>query len=1342
MTSDDGKLDKCGCCQGIEPRKARFNRPGLPSIEYRLDTHSGFFKRALSKLHLQKAADDSQPLRALTTRSKDDFAIALLDAWAMMADVITFYQERAANEGFLRTLQERVSALEMARAIGYELKPGVAAGVHLAFTVEDSPGSPKTALVPKGLAVKSIPPPGKLPQTFETAEEMEARVDWNAFAPLLTEEQRVGNGSTRVLLEGLDTSLQPGDAVLFVAAENNVDYESEAWQKCAVNEVKYGTENETVTIKWDKPLKERTKSLRLKGDHKLLKVGDPILFESEPGESRSLSAVRDLCGDTLAVWQEPLTVNATQLLIEKVGVVIKEGDKILFGPVRGREAHVLKEVTLLKRAVGEVESDITLLVLEGPFPSEGGSTKIIMDGDYAKLKSGDAIVFVGEYRQTRALQSVNVIGSKTLIVWRMPLIGGQTELLLASSRSSVNLNPQDLVIFMEARREVRLLDCIESFDSGYLATYTDPLADGSRGVLLGKVVGQIGPSPSLLFEGDPWQVRTVIEACECADETLVTLNRAIEKGTGQLLAGVPCERLKLEDTIIFGRYAWQARIINSVKKVSDSTGDTTLASWEIPLCGKHIGMRLLATGETIKVNDQICFESRRWQMRMLTTVTADLQSNSTLVTWDAPLAYLADPQDDSFVNPMVFAMRERPDLDRLSLDEGKIDIEGTYPKVLPGSWIAMTLDEGLCGVMNVSLMSVDRIVEVPRSGEDPPMEFKSKVKITRIKPDTAQGLSEFSEQQTAIYAQSEPLSLAVKMREGLIEGDTIELDRAVYGLNPGKTLIVSGKFMRGQVVANGLKLVSSKNVEKKLYRYDSLQVLKPPKKVELLWTLEDEEGFTGTIIANVEDIVYVSGSDSDDEESLAEVEIKKDGLELTMKEGDHRDLVKGEVLKATGMPKNVSLRWTLMDGDGFEGDVTVLVGEISLQPALAEDSKVSEVVTLSGTERSAGKTTLSLKEAMENCYDPRTFQVYANIARATHGETAKEVLGSGDGSKSNQRFELCKPYLTYVSAPTSTGTKSTLEVRVNGVLWKELPSLYGMDERSQSYVVRIDDDSLATIIFGDGKSGARIPTGDENVTATYRSGIGPEGEVAFESLTLLQSRPLGISEVTNPLPASGAAPPEELSDARYNAPLTVLTLDRIVSLRDFEYFVRSFAGIGKAQAVSISLGPSKVVAITIASSSGSRVDRGSDLFGNLVKAINAMRDPVARVRERVIVDSFLLQTFSIEAGVLIDPRYVAEEVLALAQAELRRTFSFENRSFGQFVTAAEVLAVIQAVEGVIMVDLDKLERDDAPEDGTSLTAVLQAERARIDEKSGDIMPAELLLLNPATKGVTFKELKS
>ena len=75
----------------------------------------------------------------------DDPAIATLDGWATVLDVLSFYQERIANEGYLRTATERRSILEMARSIGYELRPGVAAGTFLAFTLETAQGAPLSA---------------------------------------------------------------------------------------------------------------------------------------------------------------------------------------------------------------------------------------------------------------------------------------------------------------------------------------------------------------------------------------------------------------------------------------------------------------------------------------------------------------------------------------------------------------------------------------------------------------------------------------------------------------------------------------------------------------------------------------------------------------------------------------------------------------------------------------------------------------------------------------------------------------------------------------------------------------------------------------------------------------------------------------------------------------------------------------------------------------------------------------------------------------------------------------------------------------------------------------------
>src|SRR5690349_15180124 len=103
----------CGCCEGTRPVTPVdvTNRPGLPVLSYRAGTHGAFLetmKARLSSTVFDAVGLDGQtiqtyqPLAGLTTRSSSDPAIALLDGWATVGDVLTFYQERIANEGFLR----------------------------------------------------------------------------------------------------------------------------------------------------------------------------------------------------------------------------------------------------------------------------------------------------------------------------------------------------------------------------------------------------------------------------------------------------------------------------------------------------------------------------------------------------------------------------------------------------------------------------------------------------------------------------------------------------------------------------------------------------------------------------------------------------------------------------------------------------------------------------------------------------------------------------------------------------------------------------------------------------------------------------------------------------------------------------------------------------------------------------------------------------------------------------------------------------------------------------------------------------------------------------------------
>lgn len=400
------------------------------------------------------------------------------------------------------------------------------------------------------------------------------------------------------------------------------------------------------------------------------------------------------------------------------------------------------------------------------------------------------------------------------------------------------------------------------------------------------------------------------------------------------------------------------------------------------------------------------------------------------------------------------------------------------------------------------------------------------------------------------------------------------------------------------------------------------------------------------------------------------------------------------------------------------GRVVILFGERSDQPGVigSEMRRLKEVNSLNGF------TTITLDKPFDHPYLRKTVTINANTAAATHGVTVKEVLGSGDAAKTFQKFILKQPPLTYVSAATPSGTQTTLEIRVNDMLWKEVPTLYGTGPNDHVYITRRDEQAETAVIFGDGKTGARLSTGQENVRATYRKGIGTEALLDAHQLSMLLSRPLGVKAVTNPFAPSGAQNPEVIEEAKENAALTIYTLGRIVSLQDYEDFARAFAGISKSFATWTWNGRHQEIFITVAGYDGADVLSDSDLYKNLISAIRQMSIPDVAVN----LSSFSKQYFRLEGSIIVHSDFISEQVLASVKTALNTTFSFEMRHFGQNVSLSEVATIIQNVAGVIAVDLDKLYRADDP--GMGLNHLLQA---RIPQPGTDqLEPAELLMIDP------------
>ncbi len=218
--------DACGCCEGIEivTPLSTYNRPGLSEISYRIGTHAGFLETMTARLtgyYLEKQDDQGNirkvyPLTGLTTRDAGDPALALLDAWATVADVLTFYQERIANEGYLHTATERRSIVELARLVGYKPRPGVAASVFFAYNIDAN--TREEVVIPAGSRAQSIPGPDELPQSFETSDDLKARAQWNNLKPRMvqaqTKETILNVDNPRLYLKGISTNLRANDALM------------------------------------------------------------------------------------------------------------------------------------------------------------------------------------------------------------------------------------------------------------------------------------------------------------------------------------------------------------------------------------------------------------------------------------------------------------------------------------------------------------------------------------------------------------------------------------------------------------------------------------------------------------------------------------------------------------------------------------------------------------------------------------------------------------------------------------------------------------------------------------------------------------------------------------------------------------------------------------------------------------------------------------------------------------------------------------------------------------------------------------------------------------------------
>ncbi|MGW2723429.1 putative baseplate assembly protein [Streptomyces sp. NPDC001492] len=401
----------------------------------------------------------------------------------------------------------------------------------------------------------------------------------------------------------------------------------------------------------------------------------------------------------------------------------------------------------------------------------------------------------------------------------------------------------------------------------------------------------------------------------------------------------------------------------------------------------------------------------------------------------------------------------------------------------------------------------------------------------------------------------------------------------------------------------------------------------------------------------------------------------------------------GEPLTLAAAPDPTDVASDALTLDGVFGGLSpgrllIVSGErTDIFPGAATGVPGCELAVLAGVRHSFVDrvcTTLLLTAPLAHRYRRDSVVVHGNVVPATAGETVREILGSGDAGRAGQVMPLRHGPLVWLPSATAEGGEEALTVRVDDVVWQRTADLGDAGPAAKVYQLRAGPDGKAVVEFGNGLCGARLSSGTENVTARYRVGGGRAGNVAAGRITQVVSRPLGVSGVTNPLPATGGADADGPAQLRRAIPLRLAAFDRLVSVRDYQSFAQAFAGVGKAVAQRCQDGGRSVLHVTVAAADDAPLDASSSLLAGLRTALRRYGDPALPVRVEPCERVRLVLVVSVGTA----PGHLPEKVERRVREALAARLGFAEAQLARPVYLSAVVAAAHRVEGVDFVDVD------------------------------------------------------
>jgi hypothetical protein len=350
-------------------------------------------------------------------------------------------------------------------------------------------------------------------------------------------------------------------------------------------------------------------------------------------------------------------------------------------------------------------------------------------------------------------------------------------------------------------------------------------------------------------------------------------------------------------------------------------------------------------------------------------------------------------------------------------------------------------------------------------------------------------------------------------------------------------------------------------------------------------------------------------------------------------------------------------------------------------PVLLEDANglgVSAVGTVTGTPPSLQLTNISDPSATLTA----PLRVLFDLLTVSRGKTvANEILGSGDATIAGQEFVLQKSPLTYLLSSDSTSGsdyKSTLRVWVDNIEWKEVPSFYAQPAGAHIFVTREDENNVTHVQFGDGVNGARLPSGVNNVIATYRYGSGADAPDAGQLTVITQPWP-NLKAIRNPVAVGGGADPDSPKKIRRYGPQSVLTFGRAVSGDDYETIASQAPGVARAKSYWTWNAQEQRTLVTV-------------YVGDNPSAVTAAKVALAGASDPnrpVLVKQATAVPVHLSLALRINPDYIPAPVISAVTAALldddTGLFGTSVIRIGQSIYSSQIYAACMSIPGVMAV---------------------------------------------------------